>query len=612
MSAQEMDSLNIKQFDYIVVTPDAYVDHPSFAAAIVGRYVQSLGYSVGMLAQPDWKTGEDFIKLSTPKYAFLLSGGNMDGIVNMYTAGRKARREDSYSPGGKTGKRPPRPTIAYTARLKQAHKGTPVIIGGIEASQRRFAHYDYLEDKVRRSYLADSKADMLIYGMGERPLAEICARFAAGESINDMMNIRGTCVLANSIEGIGEFIKLPSFESVAANKREFAAAFKTIYNNSIAGGKTLVQAHDNRYLIQFPPSRALSTPEMDEIYGLPFTRRQHPNYKEQVPALFEVQFGITAQRGCPGMCSFCSISAHQGKRIQKRSKKSIVSETQYIASMPEFKGNISDVGGPTANFYDAVCTSKNSDKCTKTCLYPSICPNLKVSHKGLTEILQSVERVDGIKRVFIRSGLRYDYIMADKDRRFFDRLVKKHVSGQLKVAPEHVCGEVLSLMHKPSHKVYDNFAKRFDAATKRAGKKQYLLPYYISSHPGSTLEDAILLAQKMKQQHFIPEQVQDFYPTPGTLSTCMYYTGLNPLTGKAVYVATTTKEKAMQRALLQFNKKRNWPIIREALKMAGRENLIGAGKDCLVPFGGTPVKTAYKKRNVSPKRSQKPKAKKSR
>jgi len=570
-------------FDYIVVTPDAYVDHPSFAAAIIGRYVQSLGFRVGIIAQPDWRSDADFNKLGTPRYAFLLSGGNMDGIVNMYTAAKRLRSEDAYSPGGKTGLRPPRPTIAYTARLKQSHKDTPVIIGGIEPTQRRFAHYDYYEDKVRRSYLVDSKADMLVYGMGEHPLAQICTRLGNGENISDLTGIRGTCILRHSLDGIGEHIKLPSYERVADDKNAFAAAFKLIYKNAFPDAKTLVQAHGDRLLIQFPPSLPLSTPEMDSIYGLPFTKRAHPSYKEPIPALTEVQFGITALRGCPGMCAFCSISAHQGKSIQKRSKKSIVEETHRIAQMSEFKGNISDVGGPTANFYDAICTAKNSKSCTRACLTPKVCPNLKISHKGITEVLEAVERVPKVKRVFIRSGLRYDYMMADKDNRFFDRLVKKHVSGQLKVAPEHICPDVLALMNKPHYGIYERFAQRFETTTKRAGKPQFLLPYYISSHPGSTLADAIELAMTLKKQGFVPDQVQDFYPTPGTLSTCMYYTGLDPLTGKSVYVANTQKEKAMQRALLAFDKKKNWPLIRQALTEAGREDLIGYGKDSLVP-----------------------------
>ncbi len=577
------EELHGGQLDFIVVTPDAYVDHPSFSAAIIGRFVESLGFRVGILAQPDWRSDDDFSKLGTPRYAFLLSGGNMDGIVNMYTAARKARSEDAYSPGGKIGLRPPRPTIAYTARLKQSHKDTPVIIGGIEATQRRFAHYDYLEDKVRRSYLVDAKADLLVYGMGEKPLAEICARFKDGQSIQDMVGIRGTCILRSNLNGIGEHTTLPSYENVANDKKTFAAAFKTIYLNGIPAGKTLVQAHGDRYVIQFPPSQPLSTPEMDALYGLPFQKRAHPSYKEPIPALAEVQFGITALRGCPSMCAFCSISSHQGKRIQKRSKRSIVEETKRIAQMNEFKGNISDVGGPTANFYDAICTNKNSHACTRACLTPTICPHLRVSHKGLTEVLEAVEKVPGVKRVFIRSGLRYDYIMADRNNHFFERLVKKHVSGQLKVAPEHVNENVLALMNKPNYSVYERFSKRFAGATARAGKPQYLLPYYISSHPGSTLQDAIELAVTLKRQGFIPDQVQDFYPTPGTLSTCMYYTGMNPLTGKEVYVAKTQREKAMQRALLAFDKKRNWPLIREALTEAGREDLIGRGKECLVP-----------------------------
>lgn len=584
VSRQDMQSRGVSRLDYIVVTPDAYVDHPSFAAAIIGRYIESLGYSVGVIAQPDWKSGQDFSKLGTPRYAFLLSGGNMDGVVNMYTAAKRPRSADAYSPGGKMGLRPLRPTIAYTARLKQAHKETPVIIGGIEASQRRFAHYDYYEDTVRRSCLADSKADMLVYGMGEKPLAEITRRLKEGEDIKKMTGIRGTCVMLSSLEGISGYIMLPSYERVSSNKQDFADAFRIMYNNMSPFGKTLVQGHGDRFLVQFPPSEPLSTPEMDVVYELAFTRRQHPSYSEPVPALSEVQFGITSLRGCPGMCSFCSITSHQGKRIQKRSKRSIIGEAERFASMPEFKGVISDVGGPTANFYDAVCTAKNSS-CSKTCLAPKVCSNLKVSHKGLTEILESLERLEGVRRVFIRSGIRYDYIMADKDSRFFDRLIKKHTSGQLKVAPEHVCGGVLSLMNKPDYGVYERFAQKFSSATKRAGKEQYLLPYYISSHPGSTLDDAIELALKLKSQGFIPEQVQDFYPTPGTLSTCMYYTGIDPLSGRPVYVARTPKEKSMQRALLQFNNRKNWPLVREALKAVGREDLIGAGRRCLVPEG---------------------------
>ncbi len=586
MSRAEMTAQGITQCDFIVVTPDAYVDHPSFAMAIVGRYVQSLGFSVGVIAQPDWKTNADFLALGAPKYAFLVSGGNMDGMVNMYTASKHLRREDDYSPGGVMGLRPVRPTIAYTAQIKSAFKDVAVIIGGVEASNRRFAHYDYLEDKVRRSYLVDSKADLLVYGMGERPLRDICERLRAGESVQELTGIRGTCILRSSAEAAKEPVTLPSFERTAQSKKDFADAFKLIYMNSAPGGKTLVQAHGDRYLIQYPSALPLSTPELDAIYGLPFTRRQHPSYKAPVPALQEVQFSITALRGCPAQCAFCSISAHQGKRVMSRSKKSVVEETLRMAAMPEFKGIISDVGGPTANFYGASCSNRNSGSCAKSCTSPKICEHLRVSHKNYCELLEAVERVPGVRRVFIRSGIRYDYLMADKDPHFMDRLVKKHVSGQLKVAPEHVSSEVLQLMNKPPYAVYERFAARFTTVTKRAGKPQFLLPYYISSHPGSTLEHAIELAQALKKQGFIPEQVQDFYPTPGTLSTCMYYTGLHPLTGQPVYVANTPEEKAMQRALLQFNKKQNWPLIRAALLKADREDLIGMGKDCLVPAGG--------------------------
>ena len=588
MSRAEMDAQGISQCDFIVVTPDAYVDHPSFAMAIVGRFVQSLGFSVGVIAQPDWKSNTDFLVLGAPKYAFLVSGGNMDGVVGMYTASKHLRREDDYSPDGAMGLRPVRPTIAYTAQIKSAFKDAAVIVGGVEASNRRFAHYDYLEDKVRRSYLVDSKADLLVYGMGERPLKEICERLRAGERVQELTGIRGTCILRGSTENAGEHTTLPSFERTAQSKKDFADAFRLIYTNASPGGKTLVQAHGDRYLIQYPPAQPLNTPELDAIYNLPFIRRQHPSYKAAIPALQEVQFSITALRGCPAQCAFCSISAHQGKRVMSRSKKSVVEETRRMAAMPEFKGIISDVGGPTANFYGASCSNRGSGSCTRSCTSPKICEHLRVSHKGYCELLEAVERVPGVRRVFIRSGIRYDYLMADKDPHFMDRLVKKHVSGQLKVAPEHVSDEVLQLMNKPSYAVYERFATRFSNATKRAGKPQFLLPYYISSHPGSTLDHAIALAQTLKKQGFIPEQVQDFYPTPGTLSTCIYYTGLHPLTGKPVYVANTPEEKAMQRALLQFNKKQNWPLIRAALLKAGREDLIGQGKECLVPPGGKP------------------------
>ncbi len=583
MSRAEMESQGIAQCDFIVVTPDAYVDHSSFAMALIGRFVQNLGFSVGVIAQPDWKTNADFVKLGAPRYAFLVSGGNMDGMVNMYTVSKHLRRTDDYSPGGVTGLRPVRPTIAYTAMIKSAYKDVPVIIGGVEASNRRFAHYDYLEDKVRRSCLVDSKADLLVYGMGEQPLTEICARLKAGESVKELSGIRGTCAVRGCLPEPGEHILLPSYERVSQSKTDFAEAFRLTFLNVVPNGKTLVQPHGERYLVQYPPARPLSTPELDTVYSLPFTRRQHPSYKAPVPALQEVQFGITALRGCPAQCAFCSISAHQGKRVTARSKRSVAEETRRIAAMPEFKGIISDVGGPTANFFGAACTNRNSGGCSRSCLSPKICEHLRVSHKGLCELLEAVERTPGVRRVFIRSGLRFDYLMADQDAHFFNRLVKKHVSGQLKVAPEHVSGEVLRLMNKPPYAVYERFAERFTAATKRIGKPQFLLPYYISSHPGSTPDHAIELALTLKKQGFVPEQVQDFYPTPGTLSTCMYYTGIHPLTGQSVYVADTPEEKAMQRALLQFNKKQNGPLIRKALRKAGREDLIGVGKGCLVP-----------------------------
>lgn len=584
---QEMDELGIDQFDYIYVTGDAYVDHPSFGAAIITRLIESLGFTIGIISQPDWHTDRDFRRFGVPKYAFLVSSGNIDSMVAHYTSAKRKRSDDAYTPGGKAGKRPDRAVIVYCQRLREYFGDVPIAIGGLEASLRRFAHYDYWDDAVRPSILVDSGADLLMYGMGEHQIKELCTRLANGENIRDIHDIRGTCYLTEPVNTPLGAAQCPSFEQVSTNKAEYAKATKTQYDwQDEVYGKIIIQRHGNKMLVQNPPAYALKTEELDRIYSLPYTRAVHPSYISQggVPGIEEVRFSITHNRGCFGYCNFCSIALHQGRRVTVRSEESVLAEAERITKMSDFKGYIHDVGGPTADFRHTSCDKQLSrGLCMgKKCLAPTPCPALKADHTEYLSLLRKIRKVKGVKRVFIRSGIRYDYLMQDKNDEFIKELIKYHVSGQLKVAPEHCSAVVLDKMGKPHIEAYKAFQKRFYEITKGIGKEQYLVPYLMSSHPGSTLNEAIELALFLRDNHIHPEQVQDFYPTPGTISTCMFYTGLDPYTMEKVYVPKTPQEKAMQRALLQYFKPQNREIVLSALKRAKRFDLIGNGPKCLV------------------------------
>ena len=583
---EDMDKLNISELDFVYVSGDAYVDHPSFGHAIISRVLVSHGYTVGIIAQPDWKDTEDFKKLGKPKYAFLVSAGNIDSMVNRYTVNKKVRSDDSYSPGGKGGQRPDRATIVYCNRIREAYPGVPIIIGGIEASLRRFAHYDYWDNKVRRSILLDTRANVLIYGMGEKAIVELADAMKDGRSLSDT-NVDGCCYVRKNLENIGEYVEIPSCEEVQSDKKAYAIATKMQFDGQDPiRSKPLVQKHYDRYLVQNKPMMPLNTKELDSVYALPFMRTWHPMYDKDggVPAIEEVKFSITNTRGCYGQCNFCALTFHQGRIVQTRSEKSVINEAKRMIWDPDFKGYIHDVGGPTANFCGPGC-DKQMEKGTckdKRCLYPKVCPNLKVSHKKYLELLRKLRALPGVKKVFVRSGIRYDYLVADKDDTFFNELLEHHVSGQLKVAPEHISDNVLKYMGKPGKSVYNRFSDKFYAINQKLGKKQFLVPYLMSSHPGSTLNDAIELALYIKEHNLHPEQVQDFYPTPFTISTCMFYTGLDPFTMKEVYVPRDMEEKRMQRALLQFRVPDNIPLVIKALKKAGRDDLIGYGPGCLV------------------------------
>ncbi|MEN6315311.1 MAG: YgiQ family radical SAM protein [Clostridiaceae bacterium] len=599
ISGSDMEERGWDSLDFLYISGDAYVDHPSFGHAIITRLLESAGYRVGIIAQPDWKSDDDFMRLGRPKYAVLISSGVIDSMVNHYTASKKIRHDDSYSPGGKAGCRPDRAVIVYANRAREAFKEIPVIIGGLEASLRRFAHYDYWDNKVRRSILLDSKADLLIYGMGEKPVLEIAKQLAEGKSIEKIRHVRGTAYIADSSQlkeiteneeekdGNPSWVLIPSYEEVVKSKKTYAEAFMFQYNEQDAlNGRTLIQPHGDKFVVQNPPAYPMTVSELDRVYALPYERTYHPSYIEAggIPAINEVEFSITSHRGCYGGCSFCALNFHQGRVIQKRSQASILNEAKKLVWLPGFKGYIHDVGGPTANFRNTACEKqKKYGTCKgKQCLFPKPCKNLTVDHSEYLELLRKLRQLPEVKKVFIRSGIRYDYLMLDKNDDFFEELCKHHVSGQLKVAPEHVVDRVLEKMGKPGRKVYDAFVKKFFEINERIGKEQYLVPYLISSHPGSDLNAAIELALYLKETGYMPEQVQDFYPTPGTLSTCMFYTSLDPRTMKSVYVPSSPKEKAMQRALLQFRRKENQPLVREALRKAGREDLIGYGRQCLV------------------------------
>lgn len=586
MTRAELTARGVEQLDFVLVTGDAYVDHPSFGTAIIGRVLEHAGYSVGVIAQPSWTDASAFQSLGRPRLAFLVNSGNLDSMVNHYSVTKHRRSTDAYSPGGKAGLRPDRAVIVYANRCRQAYRGVPVVIGGLEASLRRFAHYDYWEDAVRRSVLADAGADLLIYGMGEYPVVEIADALAAGIPASQITYVPGTCYMASTLDNVYDYAELPSYAEVASDKAAYAQAFMAQYREQDAvRGKRLIQRHEKAYLVANPPAAPLSQEELDAVYALPYTRRPHPSYKEKIPALDEVEFSLTSCRGCFGGCSFCALTFHQGRVVQARSHRSLVEEAKLLTRQPGFKGYIHDVGGPTANFRKPACAKQlASGTCpNRQCIGFTRCDHLEVDHSDYLVLLRKLRSLPNVKKVFVRSGVRYDYVMYDKDRTFLRELAAHHVSGQLKVAPEHVSERVLYYMNKPAHGLYDRFVQRYAQINRDLGQEQYIVPYFISSHPGSELSDAIELAQYLKQSGQRPEQVQDFYPTPGTLSTCMYYTGLDPRTMEPVHVARSLHEKGLQRALMQYFLPRNFAKVREALTLAGREDLIGFHKDALVP-----------------------------
>ncbi|HAT4273890.1 YgiQ family radical SAM protein [Clostridium perfringens] len=577
-----------EQCDFVLVTADAYIDHHSFGTAIISRVLENAGYKVGIIAQPDWKSVDDFKKLGRPRLGFLVNGGNMDPMVNHYTVSKKLRKKDLYTPKGEMGKRPDRATIVYCNKIREAYKDVNIVIGGIEASLRRFAHYDYWENKVRKSILVDSGADLLVYGMSEKQIVEVADFLNQGFDGKYIRHIPGTCYIADSLDEIyEEHIVLPSFKDVSNDKRTYAECFKIQYDEQDpVRGRTLVQEHNGKYVVINKPEMPLSREELDRVYALPYQKTYHPIYEKDggIAAIEEVKFSLVSSRGCSGNCSFCAITFHQGRIVTSRSEDSIVEEAEEITKYDDFKGYIHDIGGPTANFRKPACKKQLTlGACKhKRCMSPGICKNMEVDHREYLHLLRRVRKLPGIKKVFIRSGLRYDYIMADKDDTFFKELVEHHVSGQLKVAPEHVSPNVLKYMGKPAGKTYDEFRRKFFRITERLGKKQFIIPYLMSSHPGCKLEDAIMLAEYLRDINYQPEQVQDFYPTPGTLSTTMFYTGLDPLTMEEVYIPRSKEEKAMQRALLQFKNPKNYNIVYDALVKAGREDLIGNGPKCLI------------------------------
>ena len=588
ISRAEMTALGWDAPDFVYVTGDAYVDHPSFGVAIISRVLEAAGFRVAILSQPDYKSAAAFKTFGRPRLGFLVTAGNIDSMVAHYTAAKKRRSNDYYSPGGEMGKRPDRATIVYCNRIREAYGDVPIILGGLEASLRRFAHYDYWEDRIRRSVLVDSRADLLTYGMGEKILVRIAELLDKGVPVRKIRDVRGTVFLAAR----GDTVHFPvaaesDFNELKTDKRKYAAAFGAQYRNQDAiNGGALIEYYDDKMLVQNPPMPPLEREELDRVYALPYMRTYHPSYEAVggVPAIEEVRFSVTHNRGCFGACNFCALAFHQGRTVRSRSIESVVAEAKQITEMPDFKGYIHDIGGPTANFRYPACDKQlKSGVCTnRKCLSPKPCPNLKVDHTEYIELLRQVEALPRVKKVFIRSGIRFDYLLADPDESFFKKLVRDHVSGQLKVAPEHCASRVLDAMGKPHFEVYQTFRKRYFELTKSMGKEQYLVPYLMSSHPGCDLAEAVELAECLKRDHYAPEQVQDYYPTPGTASTVMYYTGIDPLTMKKVHVTTDYHEKQLQRALLQFNRPQNAPLVREALRKAGREDLIGYSAECLV------------------------------
>ena len=599
INADEMAALGWDVPDFVYVTGDAYVDHPSFGVSIISRVLENAGFRIAILSQPDYKSADAFRTFGRPRLGFLVTAGNIDSMVAHYTVSKKKRTYDYYSPGGKMGARPDRACIVYSNRIREAYGDIPIILGGLEASLRRFAHYDYWEDRVRRSLLIDSRADILTYGMGEKILVRIAQLLDKGVPIKKIRDVRGT-VWVGKPEDTVHFPIAATFDynELKTDKAAYARAFGVQYKNQDSiTGKAICETYDGKMLVQNPPMPPLEREELDAVYALPYTRTYHPSYQKDggVPGIEEVRFSITHNRGCFGSCNFCALAFHQGRTVRSRSIESCVQEAKKITEMPDFKGYIHDVGGPTANFRAPACRKQLSDGVCpgRKCLAPKPCPNLQVDHTEYIELLQAIESLPRVKKVFIRSGIRFDYLLLDKDDAFFQKLVKDHVSGQLKVAPEHCSSPVLRAMGKPDFAVYEQFRDRYFDLCAACGKEQYLVPYLMSSHPGSTLNDAVELALCLKRHHYAPEQVQDYYPTPGTASTVMYYTGINPLDGKSVYVATDYHEKQLQRALLQYNRPENAPLVREALQKAGREDLIGYSAQCLVrPAGGGVGKSA--------------------
>lgn len=587
ITKQDMDRRGWDAPDFVYVNGDAYVDHPSFGAAIITRVLEHAGYRVAFLAQPDWHSKADFMRFGRPKYGFFVSSGNIDSMVAHYTAAKKRRHDDAYTPGGKTGARPDRAVIVYCNRIREAYGDIPIIIGGLEASLRRFAHYDYWDDKIRRSILFDAQADLISYGMGEKQTVEIADRLAKGEPVSALRDIRGTCYACDVRETPLSGAECPSFEQVCESKEKYALSCRIQQDEQDhIRGRLIRQRHGTKMLVQNPPMPPLTTEELDAVYALPYMRTYHPSYDAigKVPGIEEVRFSITHNRGCFGACNFCSIALHQGRFISTRSKESILREAKLLTTLPDFKGYINDIGGPTANFRRTSCDKQlKAGLCKgKKCLAPKACPALIADHSDYIDLLRAVRSLPKVKKVFIRSGIRYDYMLKDKDDTFFRELVKYHVSGQLKVAPEHCSAMVLDKMGKPHIDAYIAFSKKYFELSGQAHKEQYLVPYLMSSHPGSTLKEAVELALFLKKRHIRPEQVQDFYPTPGTISTCMFYTGLDPYTMEPVYVAKSPPEKAMQRALLQYYLPQNHDLVEQALRRCGRYDLIGTGPQALV------------------------------
>ena len=588
ISKEDMAAQGIEQLDFVYVIGDAYVDHPSFGHAIISRVLQSHGYSVGIISQPDWKDENSITVLGKPRLGFLISGGNMDSMVNHYYVSGKHRPNDAYTPGGEAYKRPDHATVVYGNLIRRVYKDSPVIIGGIEASLRRMAHYDYWSDSFKRSILLDSQADLISYGMGEKSIVEIADALASGIAVKDITFIAGTVYKTKNIENIYDGEMLPSYDAMKKNSAKYAESFNIQYcNTDPFTGKTLIEEYPGGvYVVQNPPSLPLTTEEMDAVYDLPYMRTYHPSYEQLggVPAITEIKFSLVSNRGCFGGCNFCALTFHQGRIIQTRSHESILREAKLMIQEPDFKGYIHDVGGPTANFRHPSCTKQVTQGVCKNrqCLFPEPCPNLEVDHSDYLALLRKLRALPGVKKVFIRSGIRFDYLLADSDDTFFWELVEHHVSGQLKVAPEHISDAVLSKLGKPKKQVYERFVRKYDRINKKLGKKQFLVPYLMSSHPGSTLKEAIEFAEYLRDLGYMPEQVQDFYPTPSTVSTVMYYTGIDPRNGKKVYVCRNPHEKAMQRALIQYRNPNNYDLVKEALIKGGREELVGFDNKCLI------------------------------